>query len=736
MAIFVKFMFILACMPASLASLTNSRDAVKSGTGHPIEKVISLLKGLKADAFAEGQNEAGVYQKFELWCSNSLDALQSATADEKNQIVQLSDLLDGKTAENATLTTELASLKEQLAELHASSKSAEDLRANGSLQYGTKLAHLKDTIRAVDVALREMVTANGQTEFVQQHARNIVSLISLSSEVKVTGLQMSRLQALAEPKGNTEKAREEARAKKEAERPNQTAAGDHEAHVDAYDFKSEQVVGLLKDLRTKFTKEKLATTQEETNAQNEYELALLARNNVIVAAEHSDKRKTVKKASAEATISETQNSLDNERENLRVDSKTLEDTKNQCALKRQEWQERSETRSSEISAMEAAVEILVEVSGVRTEPPENPIPPAGPFNFIQIDQFVSADDAGPGSSKMSAVTLLLEAAKKSHSKALERLAVELKAHISGPFDQLNNMVEKMIFRLQDEQRREDEHKQWCDHELDTSDAMLENQNEKHDDLNAHHRKEQAKVVMLSRDITDINQAIKNLMAFMAEATDVRTTGKKENTLAIKDAAHAQEALGDAIAVLVSFYKESGQISKEPWEFIQESVSARLPEKPNTWPRSYTGVSNPTDPKSGIVSVLEGVMSKFSAMEADTKAQEAVDQHKYEEAMSDSNVEKARLTTELEMKTREKGTKSQKMVSLMSEMKRTQAEIETSKGYLKRLQQACVDGDSSYKARKDARTEEIDALKKAQGILQNANEDKKKSASFLEIQRHA
>jgi len=547
---------------------------------------------------------------------------------------------------------------------------------------------------------------------------------------------MSTLQQLADPKVNVTKVREAARAKKEAERPNQIAAGDKEAHVDNYDFKSEKVVELLKELRTKFSKDKLTTTEEETNAQNEFELAMLARNNVIAAAEHSHKRKNVTKAAVMDTIAETQSSLANERENLRVDSKTLEDTKNQCAMKKQEWEERSETRINEISSMDAAVEILVEVSGVRTEPPGNPIPPAGPFSFIQIDQFVSTDDAGPGSAKMSAVTLLLKAAKTSHSKALERLAVELKAHISGPFGQLNNMIEKMIFRLQDEQRQEDEHKQWCDHELDTSDAMLENQNEKHDDLNAHHRKEQAKVVMLSTDITDINQDIKNIMAFMAEATEVRSTGKKENALAIKDAAHAQEALGNAIAVLVSFYKGSGQISKEPWEFIQESVAARLPEKPETWASSYTGVSNPTDPKAGIVSILEGVMAKFSTMEADTKAQEAVDQQKYEEAMSDSKVEKARRTTELEMKTREKGTKSQKMDSLMSEMQRTQAEIETSEGYLKKLQPACVDGDSSYKNRKDARTEEIDALKKAQVILQGANEEKKRSASFLEIQRHA
>merc|ERR1719169_374023 len=84
--------------------------------------------------------------------------------------------------------------------------------------------------------------------------------------------------------------------------------------------------------------------------------------------------------------------------------------------------------------------------------------------------------------KMKAVVLLKEAAKDANSRALERLAVEVAAHLSGPFDQVNNMIEKMMFVLMDEQKQEDEHKHWCDQEIEKSETMAEKRQQRIDDL--------------------------------------------------------------------------------------------------------------------------------------------------------------------------------------------------------------------------------------------------------------
>merc|ERR1719194_190228 len=103
---------------------------------------------------------------------------------------------------------------------------------------------------------------------------------------------------------------------------------------------------------------------------------------------------------------------------------------------------------------------------------------------------------------MKAVALLKEAAKDSKSRALERLAVEVAAHLNGPFDAVNNMIEKMIFRLMDEQKQDDEHKLWCDQEIKKSETMKEDKEDKIKDLKAEIKKETATVGELTEEIKD------------------------------------------------------------------------------------------------------------------------------------------------------------------------------------------------------------------------------------------
>jgi len=330
------------------------------------------------------------------------------------------------------------------------------------------------------------------------------------------------------------------------------------------------------------------------------------------------------------------------------------------------------------------------------------------------------------------VALLKEAATDAHSRALERLAVEVAAHLNGPFDAVNNMVQKMIFRLMDEQKQEDEHKDWCDQEIKKTNVMKTDKEDKIADLKAEIKVETGKVAELTNEIESANKMIADIVAFVNEATDIRNTGKKENAASVKDSKDAQKSVTNAIAVLTTFYKSSGEIEKEPWEFIQKPVN--LGKNPATWDSSYTGVQDPDKKGSGIISILEGVLSEFSKMEADTKAQEATDQKEFEDAMKDNAIEKAGRTQEVEMKTNEKKRRTEKITSLSSTKKDTTGELGKTEQYLSDLRQPCVAGDSKYGDRKAARSKEIGALKKAQGILEDAFKENA-GKKFLQISSH-
>jgi len=665
---------------------------------HPIEKVIGLLKGLKEKSIAQGQTEQVDYEKFVYWCTTSKDALNKAIAEEKETIDELTDKLAGLNKQKETLEEEITTLEGEIKNLEADAKAAKDTRSDEAGLYKKANNDLGSTIKGVEGCIKALEGAEGSTEkllLAQHHVKMVLSLVSLKAD------QRSVLEGFAA-------------------KPKQLAAGDEAAHVDKYDFKSENVIELLKNLLLKFEDDKLAGTKAETNAINAYDLAKNSRDAMEKAARKSKSMKSKQLGETKKNIAQAETTLEETESDLKNDSKTLSDTTDACRVKKEEWEARSTTRKLEGEAMDQAVKILAKSAGVRTDAPGNPVPPPSPASFLQVLQVRGLIN----DPKMKAVAFLRQAATDAHSQALERLAAQVLAHLNGPFDAVNNMIEKMIFRLMDEQKQEDEHKNWCDQELKKTDVMIIDKEDKIAELKAEIDIETAAVANLKEEIKAANKMISDIIAFVNEATNIRATGKSENKAAVKDSELAQKSLTNAIAVLTDFYKDSGAIEKEPWEFIQAPV--KLPKNPSTWGPSYTGKGN-----TGIIAILETVLADFATMEADTKAQEAADQKEFEDTMKDNSIEKAGRTQEVTMKTAESKRRNAKIADLSSNKKDTEGELEKTEQYLSDLQKPCVDTDTgaSYDKRKAARSTEITALKKAQVILEDAF--KEKGASFLQ-----
>merc|ERR1719421_2790267 len=99
------------------------------------------------------------------------------------------------------------------------------------------------------------------------------------------------------------------------------------------------------------------------------------------------------------------------------------------------------------------------------------------------------------------VYLHKEAAGKTHSKALQKLATEIGA-FAGPFDKIKAMIQKMVFRLMAEQKDEDDHKNWCDMELEKSNTSKDDKDNKMELLNAKIATAEAKIQKLAEDIKE------------------------------------------------------------------------------------------------------------------------------------------------------------------------------------------------------------------------------------------
>merc|ERR1719313_2384201 len=262
--------------------------------------------------------------------------------------------------------------------------------------------------------------------------------------------------------------------------------------------------------------------------------------------------------------------------------------------------------------MEMAIKILAKVGGVRA--PKSELQEAA--SFIQIDD-----------PKAKAVKMLIAEAQKIHSKSLKRLAQQISAHLSGPFDKINEMIQKMIFRLMAEQKDEDDHKNWCDMELEKSVESRDDKAEKKEDLEDKLKEAKAKVVELTEEVVTLEEEIAEIIAAIKKATEVRETDKAENMATIKDAKDAQAAIADAIAVIEDFYKEQGA-------FLQEPVVVEA--SPDTWESESTGLQSP----DGVLDMMKTIAADFAETEAQTTADEENDQKEYDKFVTDESVNKA------------------------------------------------------------------------------------------------
>merc|ERR1719172_120203 len=301
-----------------------------------------------------------------------------------------------------------------------------------------------------------------------------------------------------------------------------------------YTFKSQGVIELLKKLKEKFEGEQLDATKAETNSVNSYNLAKDAREQQEKAARKAKEEKENLLGETESALADMEEELTSTQEDLKANEASLAETAAECDVKTEEFAARSKVREGEIEAMGMAIKIIAKVGGVRA--------PKGGEEELLATSFLQIDDP-----KTKAVKILVAEAQKLHSRALKRLAQEISAHLNGPFDEINQKIQKMIFQLMAEQKDEDDHKNWCDMELEKTTASKEDKEAKKEELEKKIEKAEADTIELAEEIKVLTEEAAEIAAHIKEATAIRKEEKADNAITIKDAKDAQEAISSAIA---------------------------------------------------------------------------------------------------------------------------------------------------------------------------------------------
>merc|ERR1740130_2265365 len=207
------------------------------------------------------------------------------------------------------------------------------------------------------------------------------------------------------------------------------------------------------------------------------------------------------------------------------------------------------------------------------------------------------------------------------------------------------MIKELIVRLMEEANEEAEHKGWGDTELSTNEQTRKEKTESVETLHAEIDMLEASIAKLTEDISNLTKAVAELDAAMAKATKLRSEEKATNTETIADSEAAQTAVAQALTVLKDFYAKAGEATA----FVQQKA------EPEIFDTEYKGMGASG---GGVVGMLEVIESDFARLEADTKASEATAQKEYDGFMTDSKVDKAEKSTDIEHKTAKKQDETQ------------------------------------------------------------------------------
>jgi len=632
----------------------------------PVQKVIQLLNGMVEKGKKEKHEEQVQFAAYKQFCDDTTVEKQRAIKEANEMIEMLQADIEKYEADAARLAKEIAKHDEDISTWEGDFKAATKVREIENADY---IATHKDYTESIDALDEGIQTLKAQAHDVKQAA---AALTQVSSSSIVPAESKRIIDAFL------------------AQDPDDENLAVAAPEANAYEFQAQGIVDMLTKLGTKFEDERTELEKEETNARHAFEMLSQDLKAQIDQATQARTEKAEAKAKALQAAADAKGDLQDTTTTRDDDSKYLADLTATCEQKSAAFAERQQLRADEIAAVEKAIEILS--SGAVSGASEKHLP-----QLIQKAALAQLRAEAQNPNQLRVAAYLKEQGSRINSRVLSALAMRVS---EDPFKKVKKMIKDLIVKLMEEANEEAEHKGWCDTELSTNEQTRKEKTEAVETLHAEIDELEASIAQLTEQITELTKAVAELDAAVATATNIREEEKAKNTVTIKDSQDAQTAVAQALSVLKDFYAKAAEATS----FVQE---------PEVFDEPYKGMGSEN---GGVVGMIEVIQSDFARLESETSAAEAEAQKQYDEFMTDSSVDKAQKTKDIEHKSSKKQNQEQSLQEKKTDLDGTQKELDAALAYYEKLKPSCVDAGVSYEDRVARRKEEIESLQEALRIL--------------------
>lgn len=638
------------------------------GTGEvspAMTKVLDMLSNLVTTIETEGADDEAKFEHFTKW-------VKKEQADTKLQISTLNTgienteaILAGLNAQKGELTGVVSHLKSEVATTTNQINTATDKRNEEHSAHVIEQTNFDNAIRACGKAVEILGKHYGDGTEKELEKPEFMSLLN---EYMATIRQAA-----------TSLKRKVGRQPGRRLRTKALSVSFLQGPYDRFEAKTGEalsIVDQVKELSSTFAEDQASSADEEARLQKLYDTLMAEKQQVLADLTAELAQKTKELQACEADIASNGSKLSMLTKNLADNQEYLASITEQFKTSSLAFAARKKDRAEETEAVQKALGVLDKYN-----------------TFVQIDTKATSHVVKKSTSHVvkckgcsKAVSFLRSKAKVFQSALLEAAAMATSG--SDAIDEIVKNLQGLIGRMDEEQKFETEHKEWCEQETSLTTQKRDDHKAVIEDLKAV-LANLAEVVEEKKDDLDLNKKDqKTREANFIERTNLRDEEKKEFEIDLAEHVEAITALNEAIDILAKYYASKGA--------------------------AFTQMTKPAG--ATVVGMLSSTRSEFEQAKAGLEQGEAVAMAEYKEdkavhikTMNDLQHQEDTLEVEIQ-------TANEQIDQNTDDLNSNKNEVASAESYLERLGKSCYPLISRYDERKKLRAEEKEAVLDAIKVL--------------------
>merc|ERR1719313_3310378 len=278
-----------------------------------------------------------------------------------------------------------------------------------------------------------------------------------------------------------------------------------QGEASGYVPQSGQITGILKQMTDTMQASLEKATSEENGAVKDFNALVAAKTKEINALTSEVESKTARIGELGVELVTLKEDLDDTTKSLAEDEAFLKDLEKNCKTKEDEWAARQKIRAEELLALADTIKILNDDDALDLFKKTLPAP-----SLMQLK-------TNSRSMKLKALAALQEAGGINGDYRLNLISLAIKGK-KVSFDKVLKMIDDMISLLGQEQRDDNEKKEYCEKLIDKTEDDVKQLELEVSDLGKAIADYKEQIATLGEEVSALEAGIKSLDKQVAEAT--------------------------------------------------------------------------------------------------------------------------------------------------------------------------------------------------------------------------